>query len=76
MIKEPGIEFTDHKHSKLSVGIANDPWGLNDGDAVPTYIRICVCERSGQEIEFYVSKDAAPKFISSVEETLKILMRR
>lgn len=73
MIKEPSVEFSDHKHSKLSVGIVHDPWGINDGDPFPTFLRICVSEPDGQETEFFVSKDAAPKLIRSIEEALNAL---
>lgn len=76
MIKEPSLEFADHKQSKLSVGIVHDPWGITDGDPVPTFLRISVCGAGGQETEFFVSGDAAPKLIKSIEDALHALTHR
>lgn len=76
MIKEPCVEFSDHKHAKLSVGVVHDPWGISDGDPVPTFLRVCVCDPTGRETEFLVSKDEAPKLIRSIEDALSALVHR
>lgn len=76
MIKEPSVEFADHKQSRLSFGVVHDPWGISDGDPVPTFLRLCVREPGGQETEFLISKDAAPQLMRSIEDALRTLAHR
>ena len=76
MIKEPCVEFADHKRSKLSVGVVHDPWGITDGDPVPTFLRICLSDPTGRETEFLVAKDAAPKLMRSIEDALNALAHK
>jgi hypothetical protein len=76
MIKEPCVEYSDHKSAKLSVGVVHDPWGITDGDPVPTFVRICVGDPAGRETDFLVSRDAAPKLIKAIEDALRTLVQR
>lgn len=76
MIKEPSVEFSDHKQAKLSVGVVHDPWGISDGEPVPTFLRVCISDPAGREAEFLVSKEAASKLMRSIDDALTALAHK